>query len=324
MSSSAPSIACATSYTAGLTGAPSRCVVSRKDTLNAPANLQMTELTFYDILRISRTATFAELKKAYYQRAKECHPDLHHGSSARTEDFKRLVHAFNVLSDPLQRRQYDEQLRFVTDLGASGFTGDAIGYMPPDGIPIMDSVADDILEELIVGNDVPPGATLQSLMRDLESTRKFIRFREGKTLLFQNQPREAFQRFSSASAESPSNILYRYYLAATCLRLDMRQLARKHLELCLQLGSSRNPPQYLQRIRDELRRSRHQYRGFLGWLVDALKPPPPPGRFKSTEQQMIEEVSRSIVHIVRQEAREKRAADRQRRQLGEGKDDQRS
>ena len=274
-----------------------------------------SDLSYYNLLRLPENASFQELKKAYYREAKACHPDRHQGSPAKTEAFKRLVHAFDVLSDPVQRQRYDQQRAFQRDLRAVGI--DDLGYndLAAGSKPVLDTVADDILEELVVGNDVPRGATLQTLiMRDLESTARFIRFREGKNRYFQRDYHGAFDCFRRASLDCPFNILYRYFLARTCRDLGMRSLAEQHFELCLQLGLSRNPPQRLERIHSELRKLRQRRHGLLRRLLDKLLPPPPPPT-TPTDQQMIEEVSRSMTDLVREQARE------QRKQLDRPKDD---
>ncbi|MBB5632258.1 molecular chaperone DnaJ [Cryobacterium mesophilum] len=65
----------------------------------------------YEVLGIERTATPDEVKKAYRRLARELHPDVNPGADAQ-ERFKLVTHAYDVLSDPQQREQYD--------LGGSG------------------------------------------------------------------------------------------------------------------------------------------------------------------------------------------------------------
>ena len=61
----------------------------------------------YKILGVRQNATAAEIKRAYRQKAKLLHPDASQ-DSATTEEFRRLVRAYEILSDAKQRSLFDE------------------------------------------------------------------------------------------------------------------------------------------------------------------------------------------------------------------------
>jgi molecular chaperone DnaJ len=60
----------------------------------------------YEVLGVERDASPDEIKKAYRRLARELHPDVNPSSEAQ-ERFKLVTHAYDVLSDPQQRQQYD-------------------------------------------------------------------------------------------------------------------------------------------------------------------------------------------------------------------------
>ena len=67
-----------------------------------------TKRDYYEVLGVSKTATDAELKKAYRQLAKKYHPDINPGDKEAEAKFKEASEAYAVLSDPDKRRQYDQ------------------------------------------------------------------------------------------------------------------------------------------------------------------------------------------------------------------------
>lgn len=78
------------------------------NTLLAPRANSTAAASHYEVLGVGRTATPADIKKAFRTRAKAVHPDLNtHASRPDAEAFLRIVAAYEVLSDPEQRRLYD-------------------------------------------------------------------------------------------------------------------------------------------------------------------------------------------------------------------------
>ncbi len=84
-----------------------------------------TKRDYYEVLGVSKTATDAELKKAYRQLAKKYHPDINPGDKEAEAKFKEASEAYAVLSDPEKRRQYDQfgHAAFEQGGGAGGFGG---------------------------------------------------------------------------------------------------------------------------------------------------------------------------------------------------------
>jgi curved DNA-binding protein len=68
---------------------------------------------YYKILGVPKTASQAEIKKAFRKLARQHHPDVNKGDTAAEQRFKDVNEANAVLGDPEKRKQYDA-------LGANG------------------------------------------------------------------------------------------------------------------------------------------------------------------------------------------------------------
>ena len=75
---------------------------------------------YYDILGISKSASAAEIKKAYRKKALEYHPDKNPGDAKAEEMFKKSAEAYEVLSNPDKKARYDQY-------GHAAFEGGGFG-----------------------------------------------------------------------------------------------------------------------------------------------------------------------------------------------------
>jgi len=62
---------------------------------------------YYELLGVSQTASADEIKKAYRKLAMKYHPDRNPGDKSAETKFKEISEAYEVLSDPTKRQQYD-------------------------------------------------------------------------------------------------------------------------------------------------------------------------------------------------------------------------
>ena len=75
---------------------------------------------YYEVLSIDRNATAEEIKRAFRKLAFECHPDRNHNEDSG-EKFKEINEAYEVLSDPEKRRNYDRFGHGGVDIDMSDF-----------------------------------------------------------------------------------------------------------------------------------------------------------------------------------------------------------
>lgn len=69
---------------------------------------------YYQILGLGPKASQEEIKAAYKRLAREHHPDVNHGSKESEEAFKKVLEAYQTLSDPRKKDLYDVKLFYKT------------------------------------------------------------------------------------------------------------------------------------------------------------------------------------------------------------------
>jgi molecular chaperone DnaJ len=68
----------------------------------------MSKHDYYEILGVDKNANETDIKKAYRQMALKYHPDKNPGDKNAEEKFKEAAEAYEILSNPDKRRQYDQ------------------------------------------------------------------------------------------------------------------------------------------------------------------------------------------------------------------------
>src|SRR5215204_593091 len=85
----------------------------------------MERLDLYKVLEVSKEASQDEIRRSYRRLARKYHPDANPGDKKAEDRFKEIQHAYEVLSKPEKRREYDEGPRTFFGSGGTGRPGDA-------------------------------------------------------------------------------------------------------------------------------------------------------------------------------------------------------
>lgn len=110
----------------------------------------MPKKDYYEILDVSKTAAEDEIKKAYRRLAKKYHPDVNPGNKNAEARFKEINEAYEVLSSPEKRKQYDLTGEFTFEPGFKG--GKGWTYTYPGEVDVKDFGFDIGRIEDIFGN----------------------------------------------------------------------------------------------------------------------------------------------------------------------------
>jgi len=111
-----------------------------------------TKRDYYEVLEVAKGSSADEIKKAYRQAALKHHPDKNPGNKDAETRFKECAEAYEVLSDPQKRSQYDKygheglrgqpmhdfshmDVHSIEDLFAAFFGGQQRGGRPGGGAP---------------------------------------------------------------------------------------------------------------------------------------------------------------------------------------------
>ena len=67
-------------------------------------------MNYYEILDVSRVATYEEIKAKYRKLALKYHPDRNPDNKKAEEMFKKISEAYEILGDKEKRKKYDEKI----------------------------------------------------------------------------------------------------------------------------------------------------------------------------------------------------------------------
>jgi molecular chaperone DnaJ len=109
----------------------------------------------YSALGVSKGASADEIKKAYRKLARQYHPDKNPGDATAEERFKEVQHAYDVLSDPAKRKQYDQ---FGSPDGRAGFDPRGFNFEDAFNVGDLGDIFGDIFGRATRGGRARPQA----------------------------------------------------------------------------------------------------------------------------------------------------------------------
>lgn len=121
----------------------------------------MEETNYYNILGINYRSTPDEIKKAFRKLSLDYHPDRNNNDVEKTKIFKKINDAYETLSDPIKRKNYDNYINILNlgnlgNLGNIGNIGNLgnLGNLDSNFTNIEDILKSDIFNSLFNVNEI--------------------------------------------------------------------------------------------------------------------------------------------------------------------------
>jgi len=84
--------------------------IGHEDEDSQPRSRRVVDTFYYDQLGVDTNASATDIRRAYFQKSRQCHPDKTADEDAK-ERFQAISEAYQVLSDPKRRQDYDSRGR---------------------------------------------------------------------------------------------------------------------------------------------------------------------------------------------------------------------
>ncbi|MCY3982367.1 MAG: molecular chaperone DnaJ [Roseovarius sp.] len=109
----------------------------------------MSKRDYYDILGLSKSASAADIKKAYRSKARELHPDRNKDNPNAENQFKEAGEAYDILKDPEKKAAYDRFGHAAFESGTGASAGQRHGHQHGDFSSAFSDVFDDLFGDIM-------------------------------------------------------------------------------------------------------------------------------------------------------------------------------